>query len=253
MRGPATLVVIVFAALVFSPTLAQDEIPQPAIDDKTPLPDARKAVYLMRQIDLTTEQASQVRGLIDSILKVAEPQPLDINQVRQLFQEIEKAKEEGDQAKVDELTSQLKQMSGETSDGSEFYDNLAPLLTDEQKVKLAVAQDRLQYNPSGSVRPVDLLRIVYTLNPTEAQWTKLRAAQDQMRKLLYPVMRPNLKKKHELLNYLHSEFRKALTAEQTPVFDLEVRRFRPDLTDEGLRVKSPKITLEEQPAASAPE
>lgn len=240
-------IVVLWLAAVW-PALAGAEIPEAALNDKTKLLGPRKAAYLMRQLDLTEQQAAHAQGLIDSILPGDEQVPINVNEVRQIWKEIEQAKATNNQAKVDELTQQLQQMGKEATGDAEFYDNIAAQLTDAQKQKLAAARARLERNPSGALRPIDLLRAAWELNTTTEQIAQLRTAQEEMRKMLYPVLRPNLELKLKLINFIHDEARAILTPEQRAKWDLRVRALRPDLTDEGLRVKLPEPAQANPPA-----
>jgi hypothetical protein len=228
--------------------LTGSEIPEAAINDKTKLLGPRKAAYLMRQLDLTEQQAAHVQGLIDSILPADDEVPLDIGEVRRIWKDIELAKANNDQAKVDELTRQLQQIGKEATGDSEFYENTTAQLTDEQNRKLVAAQARLERNPSGALRPIDLVRAAWDLDPTAEQRVRLRAAQEEMRKILYPSLRPNMELKLRLINFIHDETRAILTPEQRPQWDLRVRALRPDLIDQGLRVKLPEPAHTEPPA-----
>lgn len=230
------------------PASAGTEIPEAAINDKAKLLGPKKAAYLMRQLDLTEEQAANAQGLIDSIFPGDEHATVDINQIRAIWKEIEQAKAAKNQTKIDELTRQLQQLGKEATNDSEFYDNLELQLTDEQKKKLAAARARLERNPSGSLRPIDLMRAAWDLNPTDEQRVQLRAVQEGMRKILYPNLRPSLEMKLNLINFIHDETRAILTPEQRVQWDPRVRALRPDLIDEGLRVKLPEPAQTDPPA-----
>jgi uncharacterized tellurite resistance protein B-like protein len=247
MRRLILLGIVASWLLTALPAIAESDIPQTAFNEKTKLLGRNKAAYLMRQLDLTEQQAAHAQGLIESILPADENIQINPDEIRRLYKEIEAAKAAGDKAKVDELAAQLQQMGKDATDDSEFYDNIASQLTDEQKAKLVAAQARLDNNPSGSLRPVDMVRIARDLNPTSEQQTRMRDAQEAMRKILYPVLRPNMKMKSKMVNFLHDEIRAILTEEQRPQWDYRIRVLRPDLIDEGLRV-SMEPPAEDPPA-----
>jgi murein L,D-transpeptidase YcbB/YkuD len=231
---------VAFCLITSLLTVARAQIPEAAINEKAKLLGPKKAAYLMRQLDLTEEQATHAQGLIDSILPADEQVAVDITEVRRIWKDLELAKAAEDQDKIDQLTKQLNEMGKEATDDSEFYDNIATQLTDQQKAKLAAAQVRLERDPSGALRPIDLIRAAWDLNATEEQRARLRTVQDEMRKILYPVLRPNTELKLRLINFIHDETRAVLTPEQRPQWDLRVRALRPDLISEGLRVKLPE-------------
>ena len=227
---------------------AEPEIPEAAINDKAKLLGSKKAAFLMRQLDLTEEQATHAQGLIDSILPTDESISVDVDEVRRMWKEIELARATADQAKIDQLTKQLQQMGKDATDDSEFYENIASQLTDEQKAKLAAAQARLERNPGGALRPIDLIRAAWDLNATDEQRVQLRTAQEEMRKILYPMLRPNMEVKLKLINFIHDETRAVLTPEQRPKWDRRVRALRPDLVGEGLHVQVPEPAPADPPA-----
>ena len=226
--------------------LAQPELTKAAINQKAKLLGPRKATYLMRQLDLTEQQAEHVQGLIDSILPADDNVPVDLDEVRRLYKELEAAMAAQDQAKVDELTKQMQQIGKDATDDAEFYEILASVLTGEQPAKLAAAQERLERNPSGALRPIDLIRTAWDLNATDEQRARLRTVQNEYRKILYPSLRPDDKLKLKLINFLHDETRAILTPEQRPPWDRRLRALRPDLIDQGLRVQV------SEPVPSAP-
>ena len=248
MRRLMLPAMVVFWLAAAWPALAGAEIPEAALNDKTKLLGPRKAAYLMRQLDLTEQQAAHAQGLIDSILPGNEQVPINVDEVRQIWKEIEQAKATNNQAKVDELTQQLQQMGREATGDAEFYDNIAAQLTNEQKQQLAAAQARLERNQSGALRPIDLLRAAWELNPTTEQTTRLRVVQEEMRKMLYPILRPNMELKLKLINFIYDETRAVLTPAQRAKWDLRVRALRPDLISEGLRVKLPEPAQTDPPA-----
>jgi hypothetical protein len=229
--------------------MAEPEIPEAAINEKAKLLGPKKAAFLMRQLDLTEEQAAHAQGLIDSILPDDENVSVDVDEVRRIWKELELARATEDQAKIDQLTKQLQQMGKDATDDSEFYENIARQLTDEQKAKLAAAQARLERNPSGALRPIDLIRAAWDLDPTDEQRARLRTVQEEMRKILYPLLRPNMEVKSKLINFIHDETRAVLTPEQRPQWDRRVRALRPDLIDEGLRVELPEPAQADSPTA----
>ena len=237
MRGASLLWLMGFGILCSTAATAENDLPMAAIDDKAKLLGQRKAVFVLRQLELTEEQVGQMQGLIDSIMPEEAPVELNVDRIRELYQEIEKAKKAGDNAKVDELTKEMERMGREATHDQELYDNLKTFLTEPQKTRMDEVLEQLQRNPSGAMRPVDLVRAVMEQNPTDEQKYRLNRAQDAMRKLLYPILNPKLEKRLELINFLHDEIRKILTPEQLPGYEKRVRSLRPDLTDEGLLVK----------------
>ena len=49
------------------PALAEPQIPESALNEKARLSGPKKAAYLMRQVELTEQQAAHAQGLIESV------------------------------------------------------------------------------------------------------------------------------------------------------------------------------------------
>lgn len=231
-----------------SPAWAQPEFPAAAINEKAKLLGEAKTRYLLRQIDLTEEQATHARGLIDSILAEGDaPSDVNVDQVREIWTQLEKAKEAKDQEKVDELTKQLQQIGQQASGHADVFANLEPQLTDQQKQKLAQARARLERLPSGALRPIDLIRAARSLNLTAQQERNLVQASIATREMLGPLQRPSVDLKLRMMTQLVGEIRAMLNPEQAARFEHRIRALRPDLVEEGLRVRTPETELHTQP------
>jgi hypothetical protein len=234
-----------------SPATAGSEITAATIDERGRLVGEKRVRYILRQLDLTEDQANHASGLIDSIF-ATETGPgaggENLAEVRRLYAEITKAKQAENNKKVQELTKQLQQLGQDTKTTSDFFTNLDTQLTDEQRAKLEHARARLERVPSGALRPIDLMRVAQALGLTDDQHQKLREAHAGTRKLLGSSLRPTTELKLKMINFMAHEIRDLLTPEQTPAFELRVRALRPDLIDQGLRVRVPEAAAD-QPAA----
>lgn len=221
------------------PALAGSEIPPAAIEQREKLIGEKKVRYLLRQLDLSEQQAAQAQGLIEAVFSGQEAAPPSVDRVREIWAEIEKAKKASDQEKVKALTKQLQQMGREVPQESEFFTKMESHLTDEQKKKLAQAQSRLERNPSGALRPIDLLRAALALDLTPQQRRAVIDAHGAVRKRLGPVLRPSASLRLELVNICVEEVRRLLAPQQRENFEHRARAMRPDLIEEGLRVTLP--------------
>lgn len=239
MRSAAMLFFIGLGWLACSAASAAGDLPEAAFEDKAKLMGQRRAIYLARQVDLTEAQAEQVRSLIDGISAEDQPPQLDIERVRAIWKEIEKAKNEGQDDKVDELTQELQRMNKEASDDTDFAHDLKQILTDEQKSRVDAALDRLERNPSGALRPVDLVRSAAALQLSDQQSARVRHACDEMRKILYPELRISPEKRASMIKFLHAELQKILTPEQLAAYESQIDRLRPDRITDGLRIHKP--------------
>ena len=221
---------------------AESDFTAAAITEKARLIGARRVRYLLRQIDLTAEQAAYAENLITSVLPpdshAPTPEP-SIDDVRRLWKQLERAREADDQQQVERLTQELKGMGHEADDESDVFATLAPKLTDVQRAKLEQARARLERIPSGAVRPIDLIRAARTLELTGEQQHKLQEATIATNKMLGPILKPNTDLKLKMINFLATEIRSLLAPQQVAAFDHRIRALRPDLIEEGLMVGVP--------------
>jgi len=239
MRWVLSFVVALFAVGPWC-ARADADLPASAVDTHEKLSGEKKVRYLLRQLDLTPEQEAVAQDLIAETFAGQEgPPPLSVDRVREIWKQIEEAKAANDQEKIDELTAQLKQMGRETPAETGFFPKLKPHLTAEQELRLIQAQARLERNPSGGVRPIDLLRIALQFDLTPQQRDAVRQAHQAARKRLGPVLRPSSSLRLELVNICAQRVRELLTPEQRREFERRLRALRPDLIDEGLRVTLP--------------
>jgi hypothetical protein len=231
-----------------APALAGPEIPAAAINRHANLLHKEKVTYLLRQLDLTEEQASHAEGLMESIILEQGAAPtIDLDKVRKLWTEIENYKAAGDQEKAEALIKELQQMGQDVAGGAEFFTNLEARLTDPQKQRLQQARARLERNPSGSIRPIDLLRAAWDLNPTEQQKRHLEEAHAALRKRIGPLLRFKDEFRVELVNFFADQLRSVLDPAQRAKFELRVSALRPDLIDQGVRVRLPENPPSETP------
>jgi hypothetical protein len=248
MRGVLLLGLAAFWVIAALPASAGPEIPAAAINEQAKLLGKERVSYLLRQIDLTEEQATQAQGLIDSILpERTHPSPPDPEEVRRVWTELEKAKEAGNQEKVKALTKQLQQLGQDTTGDAEFFLNMESHLTDDQKKKLEQARARLERNPSGALRPVDLLQAARDFDLTEQQQRQLIEAFLATRNQLGPILRPSQDLKLRMINSLADAIRALLAPEQIANFEHRMRALRPDLVGRGLRVHVPEVLPEGVP------
>jgi hypothetical protein len=231
------------------PAFAGPQIPAAAIDQKDRLLGAKRVRYLLRQLDLTEAQAARAQELLETTLVDAGDAPVNIDEVRKLWTQIERAKDAGNQDKVDALTQRLQRLGQDTAADADFFMNLEPSLTGVQKEMLEQARARLDRNPSGAVRPIDLMRAARRLDLTEEQQDKMRAARAAARKKIGPLLKLSGKLERELVNLYADEVRALLTPEQLLQFEYRVRALRPDLVDAGLRVSVPTESAPAAPAA----
>ena len=227
------------AALVLAATLiaeaswAQQKplVPMPAVSARGKLTGKNRIMYLLRQLELTHEQRQRARALMDSILAAGSNPDLSLDQVYDLMAQIQDAQAQGDKEREQQVEQQLRAL-GKGSDRSEeeFFMNMEPELTARQKTLLEEARQRLERDPSGALRPVDIFRLLPALNGTKQQQAAFDQLQNRMRQALREIRTLKDKERFQLMNGLLTSIRKELTPEQAEKFMLGVNRLRPDLT-----------------------
>ncbi len=233
------VLVIVAGATLGLPAGAADgpKLPPSAVGHKKPLMGERRVRYLLRQLDLSEQQAAEATKLLDSLFSPdAKLGPFRDAKVRALWRALDEAKQQKSKKKVEQIMSQLRRMNSDTSPEDEFFKRFGPQLSEAQQERLAAARARLKSDKSGGVRPGDLLRIARSFDLDARQKAGLFAAFKETRKMLGPVLRPSAQLKTRMVNHMADRIRALLTPEQRKVFEYRIRVLRPDLIDEGLRV-----------------
>ncbi len=242
------IVLIFLAALLMtgaSWAQRQPTVPMTAVGEEQKLKGERRIRYLLRQLDLTTEQREYARTLIATMLDEADNPPLSLEQVYTLMAEAQQAEKDGDDERAEQVKQQLRALGRGADREGEFFMNMETELTDEQKGVLRAARERLKRNPSGALRPVDVFRVVYQLDLTKEQKAQTDLWHARFREELRNVKTLDDDKRFQLMNGLLERLRAELTPEQQASFDLSVRRLRPDLANRSLRARVPQT----QPAA----
>lgn len=201
-------------------TLAQDAtiIPLAAITTERPLTRDNRAAYLVRQLDLSDEQRSHAQGLID--IHYAEDQPqLKIDEVTAIWKQLEEAEKAGNQAEKERLTAELRALGRQADNEPEFLEMLKKTLTDAQKTRLDAAVARLNRNPSGAIRPVDLVAAARTFELSEQQQRKLNRIVDGFRDEMSARVALDDSRKYETLNSLNGQIREMLEEAQRTKYD----------------------------------
>lgn len=196
--------------------------PPPGERGRGPDP-ARMAERIIEAVDATEEQATQIQD----ILKQAQEAVAADRQAQQKFmeehaeeikalrEEMRKAREAGDEAKIAELREQMQKLRPEDqanpmADAAEKIDKI---LTDEQKEKFAPIKERLSRARGGDQEGFDgefmirrfLHRVATAVNATEEQNKQLEEIgqkyadkQEELRKQARETMRQNREKIRDL-------------------------------------------------------
>lgn len=227
-------------------------VPVKAVSEHGKLHGKSRVFYLLRQLDLTAEQREHARGLIATILETDTSPSLSLEQVYTLMAEAQEAEKQGDQERAKQISQELRELGRGMGADSEFFMNMEPVLTDEQKEALRVARARLGRNPSGAVRPVDVFRTLDRLNLSKDQRPKLNNLRRDFRRTMRTVQSLKDKDRFQLMNSLLDSIKTRLTPEQRKEFTFRIRQLRPDLAY-NLRIRPPATQpAEEDESAGTP-
>ena len=204
-------------------------VPMAAVSDSEKLRGKTRVLYLLRQLDLTKEQREHARGLIATIIDTGAEQDLSLEQVYTLMAEAQQAEADGDEERKQEITRQLRELGKGPDTHDEFFMNMESVLTDEQKAKLKAARERLERNPSGALRPVDVFRAVQELDLSKEQQAHVEGLRDKLRKALRGAQTIKDRQRFNLMNRLLDAIISELTPGQQQQFELSLAKLRPDL------------------------
>lgn len=240
------------ALLATSFACAQNLIPLDAITAGKQLKSEARARYLMRQLELTEQQAQAAEGLIEVHFAASEDPQVDIEEIRRIWKELQAAQAKGDKETEQALTKRIQEMGKGTNPEPEFVENLTPVLVDPQPARLAEARERLDRNPSGALQPIDLVRVARGLTLSPEQSGQLGALVSSFRTEVNSKPAMDDGRKVELINGLATQIKKLLTPEQTDVFEKRVKAMRSDLADNKLRPGEKKGQKQESETSGAP-
>ncbi len=222
----------------------------------TALPELREEArlrYLVRQLDLDDSQREHAEGLITVYTERRQEMisnlQANLENIRALSEEIQAAEKAGDKERAEQLKKQLGGMASTEDAEKEFFQNLEAVLNESQKQALHEARERLKRNPSGVLRPVDVIQTARGLGLSPAQSERINDLVHSFRKAANPGS--NLpfdrNQNNPLLIKLISDVREVLDESQAAVFDRKLAAMR--LEDKKAESGEPK---EPQPPGAQP-
>jgi len=150
------------------------------------LRDDARLRYLAAQIELSEEQRKQVDGLLETFAANAKAHNEEIRnsveKLRALYAEMDEATKAGNKQRADEIRQQIQDFATNKGAEEEFIRNLSAMLNAEQKAQMERALARLERNPSGELRPVDVVAVALRLDLNADQKAKLEQAKLDFRK-----------------------------------------------------------------------
>jgi Spy/CpxP family protein refolding chaperone len=171
---------------------------------------------LTEELKLTGEQRAKFDGL-------AAKQRAQQQELRPLMQELRKARQEGNSARVAELEKQIKEKGGDGGVDA-FLAKIEPILTEEQKAKLPELWVRYA-EPGRPDDAVAMLRAARRLELSEQQQAKLREITREAMRASRADMTPE--KRAELAKSTKNQIVALLDAKQAADFEQALQRRGP--------------------------
>jgi hypothetical protein len=227
---------------------AQRNRNQPAVQQRGELDELK---YIVAMLDLTDEQEQNAEGLLDEYVYKINQRP-DITQLTTLLQEFRDAQQAGDQEEIERVKRELEAAKPQAKARREFFTALRDMLTDEQQARLEQVLVVAERNPTGQLRPYDVLMVVKNdLKLSNEQHQKLLRVHKDFRERIAgnPRQMQNVPESN-----IPREFalavRSILTVEQMETFDEKLAAFtvKPLNTEEAEEAADEMEA--EEPAAS---
>ena len=155
-----------------NPQTKASEITRRAVAEEPVLRNEIKAHYVLRQLELTPEQREMGESLLASIMAGPSPEP-PLDRIRELMEKMREAQAAEDAAAEARAREDLKNLGQSLNKEHLFYEELERELPPDKVAMLKRVLDRLESNPSGAVRPIDLLYILRDLELTPEQAKKI--------------------------------------------------------------------------------
>ncbi|RMF72274.1 MAG: hypothetical protein D6744_17020 [Planctomycetota bacterium] len=207
-------------------------ITQRAVASEPILRNEIKARYVVRQLDLTDEQRKMSEALLDSIMAGPPPEP-PLDRIRELMEQMREAQAAGDASAEARVRQELKNLGQTLNKENIFYQELERELPPDKVEQLHAALQRLEHNPSGAVRPIDLLHIVGDLKLSDEQEQKVAELKRKFQERANEIVATfNDARRFQLVRQMMEKLDALLTPEQRSEFHSRVDRLRVDLLPE---------------------
>ncbi len=178
--------------------------------------------YIVAMIDLDAEQRQQAEGLLDEYEFQASQEP-DRSRMVDILQQFGQAQQAGDQEEVQRLREELRNLQPEPRARREFMSSFKAMLTTEQLEELERVTTLLDKNPSGKLRPYDVVRIVTREIDLDAdQRTEFLAVHKQFRDQVAGERNQGTIPDSDIPKRFALAVRAILTPDQAKIYDRQV-------------------------------
>jgi hypothetical protein len=199
-------------------------------NEEQPLRGEAKLRWICKRLQLNEGQTQQMEALIAAYnAEVAEQQQNPLDMARKLQEksaEIQNAKAQGDEAKVEQLRQDLRDMAPEAKAEKAFFQGFEQNLTETQKARLGQLRELAKDPKSASLRPAHVLRAAQDAGLTPEQDRRIEDVLDTFRKNLLVDRPKDQAATEERIEQLVREVRAVLTPAQTAKFDEQIDKWR---------------------------
>lgn len=204
--------------------------------------------YIIAMIDLDAEQRQQAEGLLDEYEFQASQEP-DRSRMVDILQQFGQAQQAGDQEEVERLREELRNMQPEPRARREFMNSFKAMLNAEQLEELERITTLLDKNPSGKLRPYDVVRIVTReIDLDGDQRAEFLAVHKQFRDQVAGERNQGTVPDSDIPRQFAMAVRAILTPEQAKVFDRQVGMITFEVPDEAEDAEEADEPADEPPA-----
>lgn len=210
----------------------EDRIEMEAVKSAQPLAGERRIRFILQQMDLSDEQIRHA-GESMTMLNLNQTKPqldeTDLGRIMELVAEAQAAKDEGNDKRYKEIEEEIKNMRpGAKTYDDDFGDMIAGALTEAQRKRYDELVAELKRNPTGELRPLDLVRRARAQGLDAEQEKKLAEAVKGCREQVAAEARLRDGDRLEAINRLLAHVRSLLKPDQRKKFNAEILRLRRD-------------------------
>ncbi|MDX2200858.1 MAG: hypothetical protein SF069_18020 [Phycisphaerae bacterium] len=194
-----------------------------------------KIRYILKQLELNPTQTADAESLLavySEQMKAESDQKHLISvltEIQSIMAKRDEAKAAGDMAKVEEYNQQMKNLVPGQAPEKQFFEGLAPGLTDAQKKRLEATQERMKNDPDVSIKPTDVTQIAREQKLSKEQEEKLEKVNTEMRDEMTRSRPQSLAERVDRTDQFAKKVREILTPDQAKAFDAAMERMRPPM------------------------
>lgn len=209
---------------------APEHFPREVIRLKRNLTPEQRIAHYIKVLGLEGEARAKAEALAsDKGESRPDLKEIDVQELQEFLAEIDVAKKAGDEAKVKELEKQLQdRMQVKKPSESTIEQQFRALLTPGQVPLFERAKARLDREPTGTLRPIDLLSALEVVELDDSQAKDVAARINALRQRFSGSRINSAAVRWQQLNLVYDQIATLLNDEQRAAYDAEVDRWRVD-------------------------